>query len=337
MFLKYRACLLLTMLPLFYGCAQQEPSKINGISFVASPKEALQENVDPVLKLNANYAAVMPFGFIKSLEHPELIHNTDRQWFGETAQGAKQYIELLQKNKIRVMIKPQIWIWNGEFTGLLKMASEEDWKTLEDEYKEFILTYAKLAEETQATLFCIGTELEQFIVHRPKYWDSLIQEIKEIYNGKLTYAANWDEYKRVPFWEALDYIGIDGYFPVSDNQTPSVEESRQGWKRWKEEMKGVSEGVNKKVVFAEFGYRSVDFTGKEPWRSDRSMNQVNLDAQSNTTYALFEEVWNEEWFAGGFIWKWFIHHEDVGGTDNSQFTPQNKPVEEIIRKQYANE
>ncbi|MBV1922410.1 MAG: glycoside hydrolase [Flavobacteriaceae bacterium] len=320
---------------LFVGCAQTN-QKINGVSFVASSQEAQQENIQPVLQLNANHASVMPFGFIKNTSHPELIYNSDRQWFGETLIGAKQYIELLHKNKIQVMLKPQIWIYHGEFTGFLKMDSEEKWKQLEQSYKAFILDYAQLAHETNVLLFCIGTELEQFIKHRPQYWKELIKEIRTIYKGKLTYAANWDEYKRVPFWNELDYIGVDAYFPISEQKTPSLEESRSAWLPWKNEMIALSEATEKKILFTEFGYRSVDFSGKEPWVSNRNMNQVNLEAQNNTTKALFEEVWDESWFAGGYLWKWFINHDEVGGRDNFMFTPQNKPVESIIREYYKN-
>jgi len=317
------------------GCTGQS-SKINGISFVAAPEKADQTHIAPVVKLNANYATVMPFGFIRGNDNPKIIHNTNRQWFGETGEGIKQYADLLKQNHIKIMVKPQIWISHGDFTGHLKMTSEENWKVLEDSYRSFIMEYARIAQELDAELFSIGTELEQFILHRPEYWFKLIEEIKSVYRGSLTYAANWDEYKRVPFWGKLDYIGIDAYFPVSESKTPSMTESRAGWQKWKTEMKYISEREKKKILFAEFGYRSVDFAGKEPWVSDHLLTDVNLEAQSNTTQALFDEIWNEEWFAGGFVWKWFIKHENSGGLNDSQFTPQNKPVEELIRLQYSN-
>jgi len=38
---------------------------------------------------------------------------------------------------------------------------------------------------------------------------------------------------------------------------------------------------------------------------------------------------------GGFIWKWFHDYNKSGGENNSQFTPQNKPVEKIIKEQYT--
>ena len=202
-------------------------------------------------------------------------------------------------------------------------------------YSEFILEYAKLAQELKAELFCIGTELEKFIENRPEYWSNLIAEIKTVFKGKLTYAANWDEFKRTPFWDSLDYIGVDAYFPVSASKTPTVAECIDGWKTHKELMKSVSMKHNKSILFTEFGYRSVDFSGKEPWKSDRNMTQVNLKAQDNTTRALFETFWNEDWIAGGFLWKWYHNHENSGGENNARFTPQNKPVETTIKTYYS--
>ena len=187
----------------------------------------------------------------------------------------------------------------------------------------------------KVNVFCIGTELEKFIHNRPKYWHILIAAIKAIYKGKLTYAANWNEYNNTPFWDQLDYIGVDAYFPVSNSKTPTLTESLDGWRRHKNTIKTMSEKHNKPVLFTEFGYRSVDYTGKEPWKSDRSMNQINLQGQTNTTKALFETFWKEDWFAGGFVWKWFHNHNDVGGEDNHQFTPQNKPVEKLIKNYYS--
>ncbi len=315
------------------SCTGQH-SKINGVSFVASREIINQSHIKPIININANYAAVMPFGFVRGLNNPNIIFNTNRQWFGETRAGAKQYIEMLYKSNIKVMLKPQIWVSRGEFTGYINMQNEDDWKLFEKSYSKFILEYAQLAQEAKVDIFCIGTELEKFIETRPKYWANLITKIKALYKGKLTYAANWDEFKRTPFWSDIDYIGVDAYFPVSNSKTPTVIECLEGWEQHKQTIMNVSNKNNKPVLFTEFGYRSVDYSGKEPWKSDRSMDQVNLEAQTNTTQALFETFWNEDWFAGGFIWKWFHNYSTSGGENNSKFTPQNKPVEVLIKKQY---
>ncbi|MAB47512.1 MAG: glycoside hydrolase, partial [Flavobacteriaceae bacterium] len=248
--------------------APVKQNKINGVSFVAARDLVDSTHVAPVVKVNANYAAIMPFGFIKNLEHPEIIHNTDRQWFGETRAGAEQYISELRKAEIKVMIKPQIWVWGGEFTGEIMMTTEEDWKALEDAYSSFILEYADMAEKVNAEIFCIGTELELFVKFRPKYWSQLIKKIKAIYKGKLTYAANWNEFAKTPFWDQLDYIGIDAYFPLSDKKTPSYEDCLEGWKSHKPIIEKLSKQLDRPILFTEYGYRSVDYSGRQPWVSD---------------------------------------------------------------------
>ena len=317
-----------------FSCSSQVIKKINGVSFVASREEVTQEHIDEVVAIHANHAAIMPFGFMRNTDSPKIIHNTDRQWFGETEKGAAQYVEMLHKNGISVMMKPQIWISRGVFTGTLQMESEENWKLLEASYEDFVMTYVKLAKETQVDIFCIGTELELFVKNRPRFWSELIAKIKKIYNGKLTYAANWDEYTRTPFWSELDYIGIDAYFPLSEEKHPSVAALKEGWQKWKPTIAALSVERGRPVLFTEFGYRSMNFTAKKPWLVDRNDEGVNLEAQVNATQAIFEEFWKEDWFAGGYVWKWFIEHEEVGGANDNRFTPQNKPAEKIIGEWY---
>lgn len=316
------------------SCASQVREKMNGVSFVASREEVVQEDVQEVLNIHANYAAVMPLGFMRDVNSPEIIFDTERQWFGETSKGAGQYIALLQKNGIKVMLKPQIWIRRGVFTGTLEMNSSEDWEILEASYEKFILAYAELAARTNIVLFCIGTELEQFVKNRPVYWKNLIKKIRKVYKGELTYAANWDEYPRTSFWEDLDYIGIDAYFPLSQEQTPSVEQLKIGWQKWKKGIEILSKEKDRPIIFTEYGYRSMDFTAKKPWLVDRNDEKVNLEGQVNAKRAIFEEFWKEDWFAGGYVWKWFVHHDRAGGSTDNRFTPQNKPAQEVIKEFY---
>ena len=326
---------LLFLCVLQFSCSGQTGEKINGISFVGSRDKVSQENIKPVLRINANYAAVMPFGFIRNLQDRNVIFNSERQWFGETRAGGKQYIDILKKNGIKIMLKPQIWVWRGEFTGDIIMTSDEDWKVFEKSYSEFALTYAQLAQETKAEIYCIGTELEEFVKHRPEFWKQLISKIRKVYHGKLTYAANWDEYTRTPFWKELDYIGVDAYFPLSEERIPNRQQMKEGWEKWKLKMKEVSKINGRPTLFTEFGYRSMDYTAKKPWLVDRNQMDVNLKAQAEALQVVFDEFWEEDWFLGGFVWKWFIHHDRVGGAGDNRFTPQNKPAEDVIRNHYG--
>lgn len=334
--------IIITFFLLSLGSCSQENAKnvvksdkINGISFVASSDTINADNVDPIIGVNSNYVTLMPFAFIRDLNIPQVYYSSTKQWYGETLEGIEQYAEQFRKEEIKIMIKPQIWVRGGTYTGLIEMTNEEEWKILEDSYREFILIFADLAQKLNAEIFCIGTELEKFVINRPSYWNELILKIREVYKGKLTYAANWDEYKRLPFWKDLDFIGVDAYFPLSDSKTPTVSELEEGWKIHKEEIKRIQHDFKKPILFTEFGYRSVDFTGKEPWNSNRDLGEVNLEGQTNALQALYNQFWKEDWFAGGFLWKWFTNHQNVGGPTNDRFTPQNKPAETLLKQLYG--
>ena len=84
-------------------------------------------------------------------------------------------------------------------------------------------------------LFCIGTELS-FASQKTDKWKELIQKVKTSYDGKLTYAANWDNYKNIKFWDDLDFVGIDAYFPLSYTTKPDLEELKNGWNKWSMEI-----------------------------------------------------------------------------------------------------
>lgn len=319
---------------LFGSCSSQE-TKINGISFVASPDEINADHIEPITALGANWAAVMPFGFIRNLQTPIITYDVDQQWWGERIKGAERTIELLNQRGIAVMLKPQIWVWRGEFTGNIKMNSEKDWSALEKSYEEFIMTFATLADKVNIPIFCIGTELHTFVQERPGYWKDLIIKIRAVYNGKITYAENWDQFHKVPFAKDLDYIGVDAYFPLSDSKTPSLKELKEAWQPYKKKMKAFGLETDRPILFTEFGYRSVFYTAKAPWNSNRIDGEVDLISQQKALQALYEEFWKETWFAGGFLWKWFHNHGEAGGPQNNRFTVQNKPAEELIHAYYT--
>ena len=331
--MKTKNLFLLALVFLQFSCKSQT-QKINGLSFVASRDTIDASHINPVIKAQSNYVALMPYSIIRNVETPKIEFNTKREWFGESENGLYQYAKEFQKNNIKIMVKPHLWLRRGGFTGHLKPNSEENWEILEDSYRDYILTYAKAAEELKAEILCIGTELGEFVANRPRYWQKIIKEIRAIYQGKLTYAANWDEFKRVSFWGELDFIGVDAYFPLSDKKSPTIQEFENGWKPHKNEIMRVQKKFNKPVMFTEFGYRSVDFTGKKPWESNRLKGSVNLQVQADALQAIYNQFWKEEWFSGGFIWKWFHRHDEVGGENNNRFTPQNKPAEVLLQQLY---
>lgn len=312
----------------------QKSDKIDGVSFVSSHESVSDSHIKPIQAINANWTALSPFAFMASLDSPEIRFNMERQWKGERVDGIMEMCNTFKKNGIKIMLKPQIWVRNGEFTGQITMKTENDWQIFEKNYTDFILTYAKVAQEQNLEMFSIGTELAFFVKARPVYWAELIKKVRAVYKGKLTYAENWDTYDNFPHWSQLDFIGIDAYFPLSQEKTPTVVSLTEAWKPYKEKIQQLSQTAGKKVLFTEYGYRSVDFTAKEPWNSSTAMTQINFEGQQNALEAINRTFWGETWFEGGFLWKWFHNHSESGGKTDNQYTVQNKPAEALIRSLY---
>uniref|UniRef100_UPI00404B3FE8 glycoside hydrolase family 113 n=1 Tax=Flavobacterium sp. TaxID=239 RepID=UPI00404B3FE8 len=324
--------LLIIILIMQMACSQNK--KINGISFVASDRKISEKEIIPVEKTNANWVTLMPFAFMKTETDTAIYFNNLRQWFGERKEGIEHTAGIFHQKKIQVMLKPQIWIPNGGFTGFIAMKTEEEWLTLEKNYADFILFYAKVAQETGCELLCIGTELNRFVTARPDFWQQLIARIKSVYKGKITYAENWDSYQKVSFIEQLDFIGVDAYFPLAKSKHPTISEIETAWKPLKNELKSFSEKHQKQILFTEYGYQSKTYTTLEPW-NHWEKDTVFIEGQSNALLALYQQFWEEDWFAGGFLWKWFDNHEQVGGLLDADYTVQNKTAEKIVTKQYG--
>lgn len=329
-----KAFLIMCCILLLKSCAtKSENNKFNGLSLVASRDSLNPGHLDPLMETNANAVALTPYAFMRDKENPELIFNIERQWFGERAEGIEQAISLLKKQNLRIMIKPHLWLRNGDFTGDLKFSSEAEWETLEASYRKYILLYARISEKHQIEILCIGTELYNFVKDRPEFWKELIKDIRKVYKGKLVYAENWDKVDQVNIWKQLDLIGVDAYFPISEKISPTEEEISSGWLKHKKMLEAMSSEYNKPILFTEYGYRSMDFALKEPWNSNSDISDTNHNLQARALKVLYKEFWAENWFAGGFLWKWH-QYENSGGLDNNRFTPQNKPAENTIKEYY---
>lgn len=234
-----------------------------------------------------------------------------------------------------VMLKPHVDLASeeGNTRSDIGFNSDEKWKAWFSNYLEFMIHYAGIAEEEGAEFFCVGTELT-FASTKSDFWkNNLIPKIRKTFHGQLTYAANWDEYDKVEFWDELDYIGIDAYFPLSAKDNPSLEEIRAGWKPWLAEIEAFQRKTDKPVIFTEIGYCSANTAARKPWEESVS-GESNPDLQANCYRALFEAFWDKPWFFGVYWWSW-TPNPNSGGLSNRRFTPQNKPALAYVTSWYS--
>jgi hypothetical protein len=258
-------------------------------------------------------------------------NNHKNQWWGERPEGVMETIKQAKAHQIKVMLKPQVYIPGG-WTGSMEYAHEGEWADWEKDYTEYIITMAKIAQSHKVELFCIGTEFCKSVEQRPDYWRNLIEKVRKIYNGKITYSANWDDWHKVPFWRDLDYIGTGGYFPLVQADTPTVDALVQAWQPIAERLRTYSNQQKRPVIFTEYGYLTVNNCGWRNWEleSDIFNARINQQAQANCYEALFTVFSKESWWAGGFLWKWFPNDQGHEGYLEKDYTPQGKLAEKVL-------
>jgi len=252
---------------------------------------------------------------------------------------------------LKVMIKPHVDSLDGQWRAHIHPCSvtyAEPCPAANDlagtwfaNYTTIMNHYADIAQQQGASALCVGAELIDLSTN-PAYtgqWRSLIAGIRAHFGGKLTYSANWGsgdfatEYTRIPFWDALDYIGISAYFPLANTNTPTVAGMKSSWVNIiMPQISAVQQQWGKPVMFTEIGYRSADGTAQAPFDS---WDAWPLDAQEQADCyeATFESWAAVPWFAGVNFWFWSTN-PNTSATD-TDYTVQNKLAANMVTSWYS--
>jgi hypothetical protein len=249
-------------------------------------------------------------------------------------------IESAHAAGFKVFLKPHVWIdspADGKWRSDIFPKNEENWELWKESYRDFILRYAKIAEQTKAEMFCVGTEFSRLTLEKSSFWEGLIREVRAVYSGKITYAANWyNEFEKITFWDQLDFIGIQAYFPLVENNNPSVKQISKGWNKHFLNIEKIHKKYKRNVLFTEMGYKSTADSAIKPWewiQSSSSGDRVfSAETQANCYAAFFKTVWKKEWFAGVHIWELKGDYAKNSEYEKLNFTPQGKFAEPIIAK-----
>lgn len=301
--------------------------------------ENVENSIENLSQNNCNFVSLVVTQYMKSATSDSISRDSIKT---HTDEEIIETIGYLKSQGISVMLKPHIDVKDNTWRGAISPADKDAWF---ESYCQFITHYARIAALTKVNLFCIGTELES--LSDSSYhsnWDEIIDLVKNEYDSMLTYAANWDGCYKVTFWDRMDLIGIDAYFPLSNLENPSLNTLEDGWTNyfdgaqthnWVADIENLHNQYNKPIIFTEIGYGSYDYAAMEPWSlPDKDISLINCDLQARCYAAAFQ-VWNKiDWFQGMFWWLWHPF-SDAGGLCDLGFTPQNKPAEDTLRCWYG--
>ena len=161
----------------------------------------------------------------------------------------------------------------------------------------------------------------------------VISDVRGLFGGPIIYASNHGgEETSIQWWDAVDFIGVDAYYPLTLKNDPTLAELKAAWVTPTLTLESISSQYNRPIILTEIGYRSVDGANRRPWEW-QSGGTIDLQEQADCYRAALETLWGKPWLRGIYWWYWSTN-PDQGGPEDVDFTPHNKPAERVLRSYY---
>ncbi len=281
--------------------------------------------LDELHSLGANSVAIHPYARISNDGHVRFRTVEDHRHI-------RQPLDWARERGISVMVIPHIGYWGSKFSwrGEIDFEHREEWDNFFTDYEDWIVEMARVAQAHGAPIFCVGLEF----THAQRFadrWLKIIAAVRTVYYGKLTYGANWNEYETVKFWDALDYIGVLGYFPLTKATNPTPEELVAGWGKQCTELGRFSKrNGGKQFLFVEIGYNQSARAAAAPWSFETGGEHAR-EIQERCIDAALSLTNKHPFLAGMFFWKWFpdlAHHEE------EDFRLQTPAIKALLAKHW---
>jgi Ca2+-binding RTX toxin-like protein len=253
----------------------------------------------------------------------------------ETEANTIAGIEAARARGLRVILKPHVDALDGTYRGSFAPSDADAWFA---GYKEVLLRYARIAAQTGAEALSIGCELAGLTgTSFRDRWADIIDAVRAVYGGQIIYAADWAEARQVSFWDLVDVIGVDAYYPLSPHAAPDAAELVAAWTvppaspnvLVATEGKSIVDFLHdlallhgKPLMLTEVGYRSFEGAAASPGTWDTA-GAANQPLQAALYEALFQ-VWAShggDWFLGMQLWNW---EPGDGSNHATGYTPQGK-------------
>lgn len=284
-----------------------------------------------LLSYKPGWIAVGPFWYQKDKYATTIYANAKR-----TASDAavEHIIKLAHDNGVKVMLKPLVDAEGGDWRGGFKPKDVNAWFA---SYTAMAVHYAKMAERLKVASYEFGGEYVALSsAAYSEKWRDVVAAIRKEYSGQIGYGANWDNQKGTPEFElenwldAVDFIGIHAYFPLSKTNDATLDDMVKGVEPWVARVQVVQEKYQKPVIFTEAGYKSCDGGTRIPWWCNPNAG-VDLQEQSDGTEAILRAFHDKPWFKGIFWWMW-NQKPWHGGANDKDHNMNRKPVMDVITK-----
>lgn len=292
--------------------------------------------LDHLAAMGVNWVSITPFGRLWALSETEILMDFEAP-YEDNRVAVRAMIRQAHERGIRVLLIPHLWVETEGWRGQVDPGSEARWGAYRASYSDFVLAWARDAGEAGADAFSIGVECKSWSDRDGAVWHRLIDDVRAVFPGLLTYSANWDEAEDVIFWDRLDFIGINAFYPLHHESGATDAQYFDGAARVMPTVRSVAEVLDMPVLFVEVGYTTRQDAAVEPWLWPDGMDDVVVDEheQARALAATFAAFLPEDWFAGFFVWRYYANLDDVSQEAIWGFSPHAKEADGVLRHVFA--
>ncbi len=293
--------------------------------------------LDAVKENGGNWVSLTVFGRVWDKQSAGVTLDFERP-FEETRQNVVTSIEAAHDRGLRVLLVPHLWLESGEWRAEMQPGTDQRWDKWARSYRRFVLAWARVAEETDTDLLAAGVELRSWVTTaRASSFLRILRDVRRVYSGLLTYAANWDDAEETVIWGHLDVIGINAFYPLHWENGATRRELIEGGQRAAESVARLAALHERPVIFTEFGYTARSHAAIKPWLWPEELGEVSVDeeAQAEAYAALLSNMVDVPGFGGTFVWRIYADLADTSQEPRWGFSPWNKKAHSVLRDAFG--
>jgi len=292
-----------------------------------------ERGLDEALRLGATWISLTPFGRVWDLQGTG-VDKTFELTFADNQRALARAIRQAHARGLRVLLVPHLWVESGQWRGELDAKTDEGWRLFAESYRKYVLEWARFAAKNRVDMLSVGVELRSWVTttYAPSFFP-ILRDIRAVYPGPLTYAANWDDVEQTVILGELDVIGVNAFYPLTDKQSASDAELVQGGREVAKKVRALAELWGKPVVFNEFGYTARSDPALRPWEWPDKMSGITADARAQAAAyrGLLAGMLETPELLGGFVWRLYADPDDLSQEAEWGFSPRGRAAELVLR------
>ncbi len=150
-----------------------------------------RQSLEEVKGLGSNAVAIVPYTYMDHPNRPTFLPFVDGPG-SETDESVIHVAHSARAMGLQSLLKPQVWMGHGSWSGFVEMKKDSDWELFFDYYYRWMRHYALLAEIYEIDALSVGVEFGKATLGHEAEWVKIFRKLRGIYGGQLTYCANWE-------------------------------------------------------------------------------------------------------------------------------------------------